>query len=182
MSSSPGTRNPLRSNRPAPKEDVIAISNSISLHLGVKGPLGIDASASAKADARLASDRVWDRNIRQWSPDWVQDNEYYRPIIINPYHERVRIIYIYDYQPRIVWIPLARAVLEVAQFGGVQLHRRRRHCARHRQRGGRYGRQGGGRHVLRRRLCPSHRVAAAAASGVALRQRPGAGALLACDL
>jgi hypothetical protein len=100
---------------PAPKQDVDALSSSIGLDLGVKGPLGVDASA--KADARLASDRVWDRNIRQWSPDWVQYDEYYRPIILNPYRERVRIVYIYENAPRIVWIPpLARAVLEVAQF------------------------------------------------------------------
>jgi hypothetical protein len=102
---------------PAPKQDVDALSSSIRLDLGVKSPLGVDASASAKVDARLASDRVRDRNIRQWSPDWVQYDEYYRPILINPYHERVRIVYVYDNAPRIVWIPpLARAVLEVAQF------------------------------------------------------------------
>jgi hypothetical protein len=100
---------------PAPKQDVDAVASSIGLDLGVKGPLGIDASV--KADAKLTSDRVPDRNIRQWSPDWVQYDEYYRPIIMNPYHERVRIVYIYDYQPRIVWIPpLARAILDVAQF------------------------------------------------------------------
>ena len=100
---------------PAPKADVDAVASSIGLDLGVKGPLGIDASA--KADARLSSDRVFDRPIRQWSPDWVQYDEYYRPIILNPYHERVRIVYIYDNRPRIVWInPLARIVLEVAQF------------------------------------------------------------------
>ena len=102
---------------PAPKQDVVALSSSIGLDLGVKGPLGIDAGASATVDARLASDRVRDRNIRQWSPDWVQYDEYYRPIILNPYHERVRIVYIYANAPRIVWIPpLARAVLDVAQF------------------------------------------------------------------
>ena len=100
---------------PAPKADVDAVASSIGLDLGVKGPLGIDASA--KADARLSSDRVFDRPIRQWRPDWVQYDEYYRPIILNPYHERVRIVYIYDYQPRIIWIPpLARAILDVAQF------------------------------------------------------------------
>jgi len=100
---------------PAPKADVDAVASSIGLDLGVKGPLGIDASA--KADARLASDRVRDRDIRQWSPDWVQYDEYYRPVIMNPYHERVRIVYVYDNAPRIVWIPpLARAVLDVAQF------------------------------------------------------------------
>ncbi|WP_181428128.1 hypothetical protein [Mycolicibacterium moriokaense] len=100
---------------PAPKQDVDSFATSIGLDLGVKGPLGVDASV--KADAKLTSERVPDRNIRQWSPDWVQYDEYYRPIILNPYHERVRVVYIYDYQPRIVWIPpLARAVLDVAQF------------------------------------------------------------------
>jgi hypothetical protein len=102
---------------PAPKQDVDSIASSIGLDLGVKGPLGVDAGASAKLDARLASDRVFDRPIRQWSPDWVQYDEFYRPIILNPYHERVRIVYIYENAPRIIWIPpLARAVLEVAQF------------------------------------------------------------------
>ena len=103
---------------PAPKQDVVALSSSIGLDLGVKGPLGVDAGASAKVDARLASDRVWERrNVRQWSPDWVQYDEHYRPIILNPYHERVRIVYIYNNAPRIIFIPpLARAVLEVAQF------------------------------------------------------------------
>jgi hypothetical protein len=100
---------------PAPKQDVDELSSSIGLDLGVKGPLGIDASA--KVDARLASERVRDRDIRQWRPDWVQYDEYYRPIILNPYHERVRIVYVYDNRPRIVWIdPLSRIVLEVAQF------------------------------------------------------------------
>ena len=100
---------------PAPKQDVDAVASSIGLDLGVKGPLGIDASA--KVDAKLTSDRDRDRNIRQWSPDWVQYDEYYRPVIMNPYHERVRVVYIYDNAPRIVWIPpLARAVLDVAQF------------------------------------------------------------------
>jgi len=104
---------------PAAKHDVAELTSSIGVDLGVKGPLGVDATASAKVDARLAIDRerVWDRNVRQWSPDWVQYDEYYRPIILNPYHERVRIVYIYDNAPRIIWIPpLARAVLEVAQF------------------------------------------------------------------
>ncbi|MFG1932198.1 hypothetical protein ACGFK1_16360 [Mycobacterium sp. NPDC048908] len=100
---------------PAPKQDVDAMAKSIGLDLGVKGPLGVDANA--KVDTRLASSRVFDRPVRQWRPDWVQYDEYYRPIIINPYHERVRIVYVYQNVPRIVWIPpLARAVLEVAQF------------------------------------------------------------------
>ena len=100
---------------PAATKDVEEFSNSIGLDLGAKGPLGVDASA--KVDARLTSDRVWDHPVRQWNPDWVRYDEYYRPIICNPYHERVWIIYIYDNRPRIVWIdPLSRIVLEVAQF------------------------------------------------------------------
>ncbi len=74
-------------------------------------------TASADAEVRLASARVWDRDIRQWNPDWVEYDEYYRPVILNPFHERVRIVYVYQNAPRIVWIPpLARIVLEVAQF------------------------------------------------------------------
>ena len=100
---------------PAPKSDVDELSSSIGLDLRAKGARGADANA--KVDVRLAGDHVRDRNIRQWSPDWVQYDEYYRPIILNPYRERVRIVYVYENTPRIVWIPpLARAVLDVAQF------------------------------------------------------------------
>jgi hypothetical protein len=98
---------------PAPKDDVASFASAINLNVG--GRDGI--SASAKADVRLGSDRTFDRPVRQWSPDWVQYDEYYRPIILNPYHAPVRIIYVYENAPRIVWIPpLARIVLEVAQF------------------------------------------------------------------
>ncbi len=107
--------------QPAPQQDVAALSSELNLGLGldVDGPLdiGASASASAKDEVRLAADRRWDRDIRQWRPDWVEYDEYYRPVILNPFHERVRIVYIYQNAPRIVWIPpLARVVLEVAQF------------------------------------------------------------------
>ena len=66
---------------------------------------------------RLAGDNRWDRNVRQWRPDWVQYDEYYRPVLSNPYRDPVRIVYIYQNRPRIVNIPpLARIVLEVAQY------------------------------------------------------------------
>ncbi len=101
---------------PAPTQDVEALSSELNLNLGLNGP-GVNASASANAEVRLASERVWDRNIRQWSPDWVEYDEYYRPVILNPYRDTVRIVYVYQNAPRIVWIPpLARIVLEVAQF------------------------------------------------------------------
>lgn len=98
---------------PAPKDDVAAFASSINLNVG--GRDGI--SGGANADVRLGNDRVWDHPVRQWSPDWVQYDDYYRPIILNPYHAPVRVIYVYENAPRIVWIPpLARIVLEVAQF------------------------------------------------------------------
>ncbi|MGX9792339.1 hypothetical protein [Mycobacterium sp. MMS18-G62] len=99
---------------PAPQQDVVAFANSLKLNTNVGG---ISAGATASADLRLSSDRVRDRPVRQWSPDWVQYDEYYRPVVLNPYRAPVRIIYVYDNAPRIVWIPpLARIVLEVAQF------------------------------------------------------------------
>ena len=98
---------------PAPKQDVDSLASSLHLNLGGRDGAGVSASA----EVRLASQRDFDHPARQWSPDWVQYDEYYRPVILNPYHDRVRIVYVYEDAPRIVWIPpLARIVLDVAQF------------------------------------------------------------------
>ena len=100
---------------PAPKQDVDALSSELNVDLGLGGRDGVNASADAEVS--LASARVWDRDIRQWSPDWVQYDEYYRPVLLNPFRDAVRIVYVYQNAPRIIWIPpLARIVLEVAQF------------------------------------------------------------------
>ena len=100
---------------PAPKQDVDALTSELNVDLGLGGRDGVKASADA--EVRLASARVWDRDIRQWSPDWVQYDDYYRPVLLNPFRDAVRIVYVYQNAPRIVWIPpLARIVLEVAQF------------------------------------------------------------------
>ena len=112
----------------------------------------------------------------------MQYDEYYRPILLNPYHERVRIVYVYDNAPRIVWIPpLARAVLEVAQFAAysftavVDTPANLVNAAVDTAVNVAVGT------LLRRRLRTGDRAAAtaASASGVALRQRPRPGALLA---
>lgn len=98
---------------PAPKQDVDSLASSLNLNLGGRDGAGV----SANADVRLASERVFDHPVRQWSPDWVQYDEYYRPVLLNPYHDPVRIVYVYQDAPRIVWIPpLARIVLDVAEF------------------------------------------------------------------
>ena len=100
---------------PAPKQDVDALSSELNVDLGLGGRDGVNASADA--EVKLASARVWDRDIRQWSPDWVEYDEFYRPVILNPFRDAVRVVYVYQNAPRIVWIPpLARIVLEVAQF------------------------------------------------------------------
>jgi hypothetical protein len=70
------------------------------------------------APVQLASDHVWHRNVRQWGPDWLEYDEYYRPVVLNPYRAAVRIVYIYQRAPGIVVSPpLARIVLEVAEIG-----------------------------------------------------------------
>ena len=100
---------------PAPKQDVDALTSELNVDLGRGGR--DDVKARADSEVRLASARVWDRDIRQWSPDWVQYDDYYRPVLLNPFRDAVRIVYVYQNAPRIVWIPpLARIVLEVAQF------------------------------------------------------------------
>jgi hypothetical protein len=66
-------------------------------------------------EVRLAG--AWDRNVRQWSPEWVQYDDYYRPVFANPYRDPVKIVYMYQNAPRILMIPpLSRIVLEVAQY------------------------------------------------------------------
>jgi len=58
-----------------------------------------------------------DHRVKQWDPRWVAYDDYYRPVICNPYRQPVRIVYIYQNTPRIVIInPLARVVLDVAQY------------------------------------------------------------------
>jgi hypothetical protein len=61
--------------------------------------------------------RDWDNRVRQWQPDWVQYDDYYRPVLFNPYRDPVRVVYIYRDAPRIVYIPpLQRIVMEVADL------------------------------------------------------------------
>ncbi|GAB7069478.1 hypothetical protein [Mycolicibacterium hodleri] len=71
----------------------------------------------ARNDDRVRLAGGWDRNVRQWRPDWVEYDEYYRPVLSNPYRDPMRIVYVYQNAPRIAFIPpLGRIVLEVAQF------------------------------------------------------------------
>jgi hypothetical protein len=104
----------------APKQEIDDISRVIDLpgwdNRDKQQPF--DKNGQRDRDrVRLAGDDKWDRNVRQWRPDWVQYDEYYRPVLSNPYRDPVRIVYVYQNAPRVVWIPpLARIVLEVAQY------------------------------------------------------------------
>jgi hypothetical protein len=114
---------------PAPKDDVAAFASALKIsdlpsddrndRTG-NGPRDKDEVVlQGNQDNRdnRASGRDWDRKVKQWDPAWVQYDEYYRPVISNPYRQPVRIVYVYQNQPRIVLInPLARVVLNVAQY------------------------------------------------------------------
>jgi hypothetical protein len=103
----------------APKQDVDAIAKAIDLpnfDRNIRDDRN-DNNSRRDNDFFPGGDRKWDRNVRQWDPNWVEYDDYYRPVLSNPYRNPVKIIYIYQNAPRIVYIPpLARIILEVAQF------------------------------------------------------------------
>ncbi len=98
----------------APKQEIANISRIIDLPNRDRDQF--DRYGQRNDDqVRLAGN--WDRNVRQWRPDWVEYDEYYRPVLSNPYRDPVRIVYIYQNAPRVAFIPpLGRIVLEVAQY------------------------------------------------------------------
>ncbi|OBB26744.1 hypothetical protein A5762_08285 [Mycolicibacterium elephantis] len=104
---------------PAADKDVAAFANSIETSLKIPG---LDIGASAKTEfgveRRIERREVeFISNVRQWRPEWIEYDEYYRPIIANPFRAPVRIVYVYDMRPRIMYIPpLSRIVLEAARF------------------------------------------------------------------
>jgi hypothetical protein len=100
---------------PAPQAEVAELAKVIDLAL----PVGAVAQQARIEGARVvqANSVAWDRNIRQWRPDWVRYDQYYRPVIANPYRDPVRIVYMYQNAPRMVLIPpLQSVVMEVAQL------------------------------------------------------------------
>ena len=73
-------------------------------------------------DATLAADKKGpgDNKVVQFQASWVQyDAVNYRPIVMNPYHERMQLVYTYQGAPRIVIVePLARIGFDVPLPGG----------------------------------------------------------------
>ena len=89
---------------PAPTADVDDLKNAITLSSNVIG------------QDRDGPD--WNKPVRQWDRDWVRYDDWYRPVLCNPYRQPVKIIYVYQYQPRIVVVPpLASIVLNAIAYG-----------------------------------------------------------------
>jgi hypothetical protein len=114
----------------APKQDIADVSRMIDLTDRDRDPFNRDQGnrdpgnrdqgnrdPGNRNDDQVRLAGGWDRNVRQWRPDWVDYDDYYRPVLSNPYRDPVRIVYVYQNAQRVVWIPpLARIVLDVAQY------------------------------------------------------------------
>jgi hypothetical protein len=100
---------------PAPKADVDALFTS-ALHT----PVG-NVETGARFDLGHRNDgRDWNWNhpVQQWDSNWVHYDDYYRPVIYNPFRQPVKIVYVYQAQPRIVVVqPLASIVLNALAYG-----------------------------------------------------------------
>ena len=100
---------------PAPKRDVDNLWNAIK----PPNPTGDrrDPGQGWSTQIRPSAEGDWDHRVRQWDRNWVQYDEYYRPVICNPYRDDLRVAYIYGGEPRIVVIPpLASIAIEVADY------------------------------------------------------------------
>lgn len=103
---------------PAPQQDIAALAVSLNVtHRDEDRDRDWDRPDWNRPDFRNGDGLDWDRKVRQWRPEWVQYDDYYRPIIFNPYRDPVRVVYVYQNSPRIVTInPLQRVVLYAAEL------------------------------------------------------------------
>lgn len=91
---------------PAPSADIDNVQNRIRL------------AANVNHEIRHDNDPDWNKPVRQWDRDWVRYDDWYRPVLCNPYRQPVKIVYVYQYQPRIVVIPaLGSVVLNAITYG-----------------------------------------------------------------
>lgn len=98
----------------APEQDLASFSNSIQTSLKLPG---LDVNTSATTNFAVDPPVELVSPVKQWRPEWVQYDEYYRPIIMNPYRDPVRIVYMYEMQPRIMIVPpMGRMMFEAAQY------------------------------------------------------------------
>ncbi|MDT5132484.1 MAG: hypothetical protein QOE41_1795 [Mycobacterium sp.] len=78
-------------------------------------PPGVNPPPNLAAEGAGAG---FEGKVKQWQPEWVQYDDYYRPVIFNPYPEPLQLVYLYGGVPRIFTIPaLASNVLDVPELG-----------------------------------------------------------------
>ncbi len=101
---------------PAKKEDVDLLASALTV--SNKSKLGpFDSEFDARSGLSAGLNRPWDGRVRQWNRDWIQYDEFYRPIIFNPFRAPVRIAYALANATRILVIqPLERVVVDVAEL------------------------------------------------------------------
>jgi hypothetical protein len=76
------------------------------------------AALRGDRDNRDRDNHDRDGTVRQWDRDWVQYDDYYRPILCNPYHDTVKVVYVYQYETRIVVVPpLGSVALDALDYG-----------------------------------------------------------------
>ncbi len=108
---------------PAPKQDIdnllglVASSSPNGDGRGHGGTTITTATTSPKSGGNHGG-HDWDHKVKQWDRDWVRYDQYYRPIICNPYRDPIKVVYVYQGAPRVVVIaPLASVVVEVRDSG-----------------------------------------------------------------
>ena len=112
---------------PAAKGDVDFLSSAINVSSRTQlGPFqsefnaGSDFSIGGKRDREhdwVWDKKQWDHTVRQWNRNWIEYDDWYRPVIFNPYRAPVRIVYVYQYAPRIVIVPpLGRVLVDAAEM------------------------------------------------------------------
>jgi hypothetical protein len=80
----------------------------------------VTPNPAANAGPSLAAQDVpaASRKVVLWKQDWVQYDEFYRPLIFNPFPDPLQVVYLLAGAPRILLIPpLGRIVTEVSQLG-----------------------------------------------------------------
>lgn len=113
---------------PAKRDDVAFLSSALNIESKTKlGPFESEFKVGSEfsiGDRDRDRDRDrdwdwdnkhWDKRVRQWDRKWIEYDDFYRPVFFNPYRAPVRIVYIYERAPRIVYLPpLARVVVDAA--------------------------------------------------------------------
>ena len=94
---------------PAPQNQIDQIKNQL-----VSQNPAVNSALTVAPDNPEAQVSV----VKQFQPDWVQYDQFYRPVILNPFPDPLQVVYQYAGAPRVLVVPpLASLVTEVAELG-----------------------------------------------------------------